>query len=113
MLSHLSKVPLYDSTMTACGLADNDISKTNVPFLAPDAPSNTDHKPEFDWEAALHIVCDNSSRTNSHQASWEASDNNIVNPNSTQGILVLVALSLLQSRMSFIQHRYHGGLLSC
>jgi hypothetical protein len=56
--------------MSARWLTDNDISKTNIVFLAPDATSNTDHESEFDWEAALHIFCNNSSRTISHQASY-------------------------------------------
>jgi hypothetical protein len=65
---YLSKVLLYNTAMSASGLTDDDVSKTNVTFLALNPPSNAYYKAEFDWKAASHIVCDNSSRTIPYQA---------------------------------------------
>jgi hypothetical protein len=47
LFSRLSKILLYYPTTSPCGLTENDISETNIIFLALNNITNANYKVEF------------------------------------------------------------------
>jgi len=86
-------------------LTDHDISKSNIVVLAPNISPNADHETEFDRKASLHIARDNTSRTDAHDTCWKASDDDVVDTNTAEGIIVIITFILLQPRMYLVQQK--------
>lgn len=106
-LFRLFIIPLKHTTMRSCRLANSNISKANIRFLAQDTPTNTNHETNLNREATFHIVCYCYSRCISHDASQKTSNNKVVNSNAAKGVVIQVIFLRSQLRMWFVKHCYH------
>jgi len=77
------EILLHSTTMSPYGLTDNDTSKTDISSLAPDNPTNADHKTKLIGKLRCTLLATIAAGTLTYQASWKASDDDVLDTDPT------------------------------